>query len=657
MGRVVLDFETRSRADLKKLSADPYARHASTQVLCLCYTLNMGAEVSLWVPGDIPPHDLFQAIQNGWEIHAHNAGFERALWTHICVQQLGWPAIADSQWRCSMAACCRLALPRGLAAAAKAVGLDVEKDDAGHRVMLKLCKPRKPTKNNPSEWHDDPADFARLYEYCAQDVRTQAALVERIPPLTPAELEVWQLDQRINQRGLPVDLEAIEQAIDVMAKHQASLLTRLTELTGGAVKTAKQVKALKDWLATKNCVLSDLSAGTVAAVLESDQVDTLDPDAVEALQIRQEAARSSTAKLEAMRDKSGPDSRVRGCFVYHGAHPGRWAGSGIQPQNFPRGVLKPAEQQAVWDLLPLRDPAALAAVVADPGTCISSILRGMIRSQLGKLFRVCDFAAIEARVLAWLARESDLLAVFFAGGDVYKEIAAKIYEVAVEQVNDAQRFIGKTAVLGLGYGMGAAKFRESVENYGQEITAEFAAHVVATYRAENPLIARLWKRLNTAAIRAVRTGKTQIVNGLVFECPAGAEWLQVKLPSGRQLHYYGPRVEQVRAPWDRTQWIDQVSYMGVNSITRKWQRQRTYGGKLTENIVQAIARDLLVAAMLRVEKAGHHIIATIHDEIIGEDSPENGTWDEFAHQMVQVPKWAEGCPIDVEGYEGERYKK
>lgn len=706
---ITVDFETRSRCDLRKCGSSVYARHESTEVLCLAWSL-AGSEVQLWTPGDLIPESLFALIQRGELVEAHNVGFERQIWHHVCHKRMGWPDVSFDQWRCSMAACCRLSLPRSLDAAGAALDLPVRKNDAGHKIMLRLSKPKKPSMKDPGEWDNDPAKFEKLYRYCEQDVRSEAAISDAIPGLTASELRVWQLDQRINLRGLQVDTVAVHNSLEIVQQTYSECCTQINELTNGEVSTPKQVQAIREWIEeTTGEVLPDLSKDTVSAYLANPQHDTTR----QILELRQQASKASTAKLDALIARCDADGRVRGNLVYHGASTGRWSGSGIQIQNFPRGTLSPSEIELVHRVLPTKSSRRLDLLLGLPIDCISSSLRSMITAAPGKRLLVCDFASIEARVLAWIAHQDDLVAQFRVGDDVYVSMASKIYDHPEADITKQQRHIGKTAILGCGYGMGHKAFRSACKIMGGvEIDTKFAKQVIKAYRESNDQIRKFWGDINTAAIRTIQTGAPHRIGRLQLTCDG--EWLRIGLPSGRQLHYRNPRLVEVVAPWSQgyegtiqatedhqetlesldielgdrmtgawigcsvprgvksqldqlkiryslkpkePQYIKQIEYWEVNSKTRKWARTRTYGGKLTENIVQAIARDFLVESMLRVEAAGYPIVATVHDEILCELETNKGSLDEFEQLMRQVPRWGAGCPIEVEGFEANRYRK
>ena len=714
---IVLDFETRSRVDLRTTGASVYARDPSTTVLCLAWQIR-GRPTEVWTPADSLEtlRPLFEHVADGGELHAHNALFERLIWDYVCRSRMGWPAVPATAWRCSLAAGSRLTYPRALDAAARVAGLSLAKDSAGRRIMLQLCRPTA-----GGDWDDSPEKLQALYDYCRQDVDVESMLMQVIPPLPPGELELWQLDQKINLRGLPIDTVAIGQALLLVDQVRTAGRQRLQALTGGTVFTVQERQKLLAWLAHQGVDLPDLRADTVATALDG----ALPEAAREALELRQSLARGSVAKLQAMQDRCDTDGRVRGSLTYHGAATGRWAGAGIQIQNFPRGDLSASDVAVVHRAIAAGDAKQIDVLIGSPLVAISGALRSFICAPAGRTLLVSDFRSIEARILAWLAGEASLLATFSAGGDPYTEMAADMF--GVRDVNRAQRQVGKMAVLGCGYGMGARQFHRSCRAAGLEITNEFALRAVLSYRRRYPKIPNFWRQLNAAALAVLGKNekKRRVGDFLRLRSDttrnnraAPVRWLGIELPSGRELRYHSASVEWVPAPWaahcceatiyaevdqaaalkalgvilgarhkaawhqcrvpagvvDSSQILDlpgvrvadlvdvqpkllqQVSFMGVQSPGNKWGRKTTYGGKLAENVVQAVARDFLAASMLRLDAAGYELIATVHDEIIAE-ADAAASLDDFSALMRMAPDWGDSCPLAVESYAAQRYRK
>lgn len=641
---IFLDFETRSRLPLREHGVSRYARHESTEVLCMAYKID-DDETRLWWPleGHGCPFD-----PAGQRLFAHNATFERYIWQYVCRPKYGWPPVCGTQWYCTAAHCAEYALPRSLEGAGNALGLATRKDKEGHRLMLKLCKPRRPSKNNSAEWHAGAEELQRLGDYCARDVDSDRAIYDVLPPARIQEREVWLLDQKINDRGIPVDVGTATAAIALLNEYANTLHVELYTLTGGRVKTAKQRDLLLSWLNDWGLNIGDVRAATVEACLADDSIQG---DARRVLEIRRELGRASTAKYQAILDRADADGRIRDAHLYHGAATGRWSGKGFQPQNLPRGSLSVKDVATATACIRTRDPQLLDMVFGSVTTPLASCLRSMVCAGPGKQLLVCDFASIEARVLAWLAGEDWLLGKFRDGGDIYIAMASRIYGVAEEEVTKQQRHIGKVACLGLGYGMGSEKFRATCEAYGITIDTEFSESVVRTYRAVNKCITQWWRDLNTAALSTVLTGATNVSRVKYY---IDGRFLLCELPSGRRLAYCDPRVDEVYTPFGLR---PQLSYMSANSFTRKWERTRTYGGKLAENIVQAVARDFQAAAIVRLEGNAYPVIIHAHDEAVCELPVGVGSVREMEAIMCELPLWGEGCPIAVAGFEAERYRK
>ena len=694
-----IDFETRSRADIRKTGSHRYAADPSTEVLCLAYNLTgVPGETKLWTPKHLPPQELLYPVAKGELVYAHNAGFERAIWYHICHLQYGWVNVDPKQWRCTLAGCSRQGLPRSLEAAGKALGIDLPKDKEGRKIMLQLCKP-----NSKGEWVETPDKLERLYEYCIRDVDAEIQIENKLEPMPESEIQVWQLDQAINFRGLQIDVDSASKYLDLVQNYRLDLQKELQQITGGAVETAKQVTALKKWLESRGVALPDLRKATV----EDSLSENMDSEAKRVLEIRQQLSAASTGKLEAMLARTEEDGRLRGNLVYHGAATGRWAGTGLQIQNFPRGSFSQTEVEIARDILPYGGEA-MELMFDNPIEVAKSSLRSLIVADKGKSLFVCDYASIEARVLAWLCRQDDLVQDFREGADVYVSMASSIYGCPRGEVTKDQRMVGKIAILGLGYGMGAKTFKRTCSTWGIPCTFMFAKKVVAAYRAKYDKVKQFWSDINAACLHCV-TNKTSMKLGRL-KVSSDDEWLRIELPSGREIMYSEPRIKQVQAPWSKgysgdilwegdeeelfegdvtwesvegnrylnckflngkwtqkhirkisnlqkiePEMIGQVTYRSVVGQARKWLPTQTYGGKLTENVVQAIARDFLAEAMLRVD-AEYPIVATVHDEILSEADSDKSL-EEFERLMEVVPAWGSGCPIAVEGYVAQRYRK
>jgi DNA polymerase len=672
--RIHCDFETRATVDLKTAGLYIYARDAQTDVWCMSWRIDDGP-VSTWKRGEPFPAEIRAAIESGATILAHNAGFELDLWNEVMVPRYGWPRLAREQMDCTMARAYAQALPGALDDAAAALGVAHQKDLKGKAVMMQLCRPRgfQPVPGREEMrpvWWEDPEKIAALHAYCEQDVRTEAAIDERLMPLSAYERRVWLADQAINQRGVYIDELAALGAIAVADIERKSANAIIARLTGGIVETVTSNGAMLNWLQSRNVEAAGVAKADVAALLdeEAEWPGTLPEDVVEVLTLRQLVAKTSIAKFKAMLQTRASDGRVRGMFQYHGASTGRWAGRRVQLQNLPRPKLEPDEIDEVLGWLatmPAEKAHALISVVYGPPMYVlADCIRGSFRAAPGRHLLAADFAAIEGRGIAWLAGEEWKLDAFRAfdagtGPDIYKLTYATSFGVNIDTVSKADRQIGKVQELAFGYQGGVGAGRSMARTFGLHVEDAAVDEWKQLWRQAHPNIQQYWYDLENAAVTAVR------YPGRV--CEAGAEGRQVRfrvkgsflwccLPSGRLLCYPYPRVEEIDTPWGARK--EAVTYMGENSRTRKWERLKTYGGKLAENITQAVCRDLLADAILRCEEAGLPVVLHVHDEVVCE-VPENDTHsvDFFENLISAPPKWAAGFPIAAEGWRGVRYRK
>tara|TARA_R110000744_G_scaffold83776_1_gene164001 strand:- start:481 stop:2388 length:1908 start_codon:yes stop_codon:yes gene_type:complete len=628
------DFETRSAIDLPKRGVHIYAADKTTDVWCFAYAIN-DEPVDIWKKDEAIPKRVEAHIKSGGIFKAWNASFELAIWNSIMSTRYGWPVLKVEQCRCSMAAAGAMSLPLSLDKASKALSLADEKDAEGYRLMLRMSKPRRISDVGDIVWWTAPTRLAKLYEYCKQDVEVERSVDKKTRPLKDSEQEIWVLDQKINNRGVPVDMESVEAAIKWCDKERTRLNDEMAKVTNYQVRDCSDVSKLQKFAGVTSVAKGELSGHILDAK----------GDILKALELRRDFAKTSTKKLDAFERGTMPDGRMRGIFQFYGApSTGRWAGRRVQPQNFPRPTCSQAEIERRIDEM---DMVSLQGV--------SDCLRGMIAAPKGQELICSDFASIEARVLPWMAGQQDVLEVFKSGGDLYKHAATGIYNVDYDNVTKDQRQIGKVAVLALGYGGSKGAFNSMAKGYGVEMNAKQVEGIVSSYRQANDKIVNWWWGLDRAARSAIENhkngGKKINIGQTIFRYTKGHLWL--KLPSGRLMCFPRAKIEDVTKPWGVSEGI---TYVGENSYSRKLERLNTYGGKLAENIVQAIARDLLAEAMLRVENAGYEICAHIHDEIVA-IMPEGGSLKEFETLMAEQPVWAKGLPLDAEGWVGRRYRK
>lgn len=731
--RITIDFESRSACPIDR-GAWLYSKHASTEPLCLAYKIS-DAKTKLWHPGyahlgikESPhPQDLMDAISSGMLVEAHNAFFEKCIYWNIMVPLWGWVDIPPLQWRCSAAKAAYYSLPRALENAVKALKMSVEKDMEGNKIMRKLCKPRKPLKLEKSKllqeginpntvilWHESVEDFERNWLYCERDVDAEHAFSELLPDLPPEELRIWQMDQDMNLRGIRCDLTMVKSALRMRDREVSAMNAELADIMGipdneregfGASQRAK----VKDWINTQGVALPD----TQAATLDKFAEKKLPAEIIAAINIVREVNRSSTAKYEAMLERADiTDWRLRDLMMYHGASTGRWAGKGVQPHNFPRGDIKLID--LACQLIIDEDYHAIRALFGEVMEHLSYALRGAMTATLGRDLIVADFAAIEARVVFWLAGDDTALNVFRSGKDIYCDMATGIYGFEVKKKeNPVERQFGKQAILGLGFEMGFVTFLltcrkydivfsvdqckrivgdqwnmlvEKIEHYflqdkrrikkmrDAELSIRENMHVlvlmlftVNKYRARYPEVKQMWRDQEEGAIQAIRNPGLRVDckrgrNTWVVETIGGQPCLITYLASGKPLHYWYPKLELRKTPFKDQQGNSVlkpvITFWAVDPYTKRWSLQDTYSGKLVENITQATARDLMALAMVRADEGGtYDVLLSVHDELVCEVDKDKGNVKEFERLISETPGWADGCPVDAEGWRGERYRK
>ena len=646
---ISIDFETRSTLNLRKTGVYPYAWHPDTDVWCMAFAVDDGP-IRCWYPGD-PVPDVFKDPDAVTEYRAWNAEFERVIYGGILHRRYGFPRVPLTKWFDTAAQAAALALPRGLGHAAQVLGLPEQKDDDGRRLMLQMAKPRRVEEDGTIVWWDVPEKVDRLVAYCIQDVQVERAIARKLPPLSDLERWVYIMDQRANTRGFAVDHDLVEACQEMVARDQKLAGEALYTLTDGYVASVTDVVGITTWVRDQGVEIPDLRKDTVRDLLAEGG---LPPRVVSVLEIRAASGKTSTAKLAAFQNAAGPDGRVRGTFLYHGASTGRWAGRLVQPQNFPRPEVRDPERYI--------DPILREVETGeDPSVLVASLLRSMIVSGEGKILRAGDYSQIEARVVAWVANSTKLLTLFSEGGKVYEEMAAVIFGKPVEEIakDSFERQIGKNSVLGCGFGMGAKRFQGQVkEQTGIDIPDTLAERTIEAYRTTNPEIPRFWKNVYDAAYAAtLNPGVVMPMQDtgapILFYVRDKILWC--RLPSGRKLAYSLPEIRDAETPWGEIR--PTLTFCAVQGPARKWKRTTTYGGHLTENIVQAIARDCMAEAWLRLEIAGYPVIMTVHDELVTEPDIGHGSQQEFETLLATRPKWAPDLPIVVEGWEGHRYRK
>ena len=649
------DFETRGRVDLRKIGAHKYAADPATEVICCAYAVDDGP-VQLWIPGDAVPVEIVEAPRNpAWSVAAHGDHFETAIEQHIMSPRYGWPLFPLERHVCTQAMCLAVGLPAKLSAAADALECANRKDAAGERLMHQMSKPRRARKDeHPAKayWFDDEERLARLHSYCKQDVEVERELHGRVPPLSAPEHALWVLSGQINARGFHVDRQFAEAARKIAKAAAPEIDAELAELTSGAVTGINQVARLLKWLHAAGYQAEKLDRKAIEKQLGKED---LPPDVQRVLELRLGGAQSAVKKLDALLARAGDDDRIRGAFRFHGASTGRWAGEGFQPQNLKRPVTDDLE--AAIAAVATGDYAHVKKLYPRPLSVVGDCSRSMIIAAPGHVLIGADFSAIESRVLAWAPGELwklDSYRRFDATHDPrdepYCETACKIFRVPSGSFTKAspERAVGKICDLAFGY-MGAlgAWRKFEPDRFSDAEVEQFKKE----WRLAHPRIVRFWHDLDRAAWSAVRErGRIFHCGPVAFRCDA--TFLQLKLPSGRKLSYPRPRI----IGNDREQHV-LFADNGAGQFKDCRHGQGAYGGLWTENVVSAIARDLLAEAMIRVEAANYPIVLTIHDELVCEVPIGFGSVEEFTRLMVCKPAWALELPIAASAWTGPRYVK
>ena len=653
MKTLSLDLETYSSVDLGKSSVYRYAESPDFDILLLGYCVD-GGEVQVvdLAQGEQVPPEVIDALTDArvckW---AFNAQFERVCLSRW-LRRNGYPLrneryaapddpcmayLNPAGWHCTMVWSAYLGLPLSLKDVGAALGLDKQKLTEGKELIRYFCVPGKDaTRRMPAS---APEKWATFRAYNLRDVETEMAIQERLRKY-PVPEEVWaqyQLDQQINDRGIGVDRTLVRGAIGIDERSREELTARLQELT--MLDNPNSVQQMKDWLAANGLQTDTLGKKQVAELLKTA------PEPLKSvLVLRQQLAKSSVKKYQAMENAVCADGRVRGCFQFYGARTGRWAGRNIQLQNLPQNRMPDLEQAR--SLVRAGDYDSVRLLYDSTPDVLSQLIRTALIPSPGRTFFVADFSAIEARVIAWLAGEQWRQQVFAEGKDIYCASASQMFGVPVEKhgVNGHLRQKGKIAELALGYGgsVGALKAMGAIEMGLQE---EELKPLVDAWRTANPMIVKLWWEVDRAVTRAVSDKTATETHSIRFTCQSGM--LFITLPSGRRLAYVRPRIGENQFGGSA------ITYMGTNAA-KQWARLESYGPKFVENIVQAISRDILCHAMQELRDCA--IVAHVHDEVILEADP-GMSLEAMCERMGRTPPWAQGLLLRADGYATPFYKK
>lgn len=664
MKTLAIDIETYSPVDLRKCGVYKYVEHPEFEILMIAFQYEGNTYIiDLRDPNHKPLLNWFLSLllSEFLLFTAHNANFERT-----CLAKYFGIELPPEQWNCTMVKGAMIGLPFGLDDVGKALKLDTQKDKAGKDLIRYFSMPCKPTKKNGFRTRNlpehDPEKWEAYKQYCMQDVRTEQAVRDALSFFTPPEKEVqlWNLDQRINDEGILVDPGLIGGAIQISNEHKTILTQEAVNITG--LNNPNSTAQLRKWLESETEEqIPTLRKQDVPELLQKTSSETVS----RVLRIRQDMNKTSVKKFSAMLSHVCTDSRIRGLFKFYGANrTGRWAGGGVQPQNLRKNSEDFKEIDLARGLVKARDREGLEMVFGSVPDTLSQLIRTAFVAKPGHRFIVSDFASIEAVVLSWLAGEQWRLDVFTGHGRIYEETASKMFGIPIEQITkkSPHRQKGKLSDLACGYqgGPGAIRRIEISTNTPIEsrLKEEELQPTVDAWRAANPRIVRLWYAVQDAAKSVIKypgsdapiyPGGNTKAPGIYFRKTKGM--LEIKLPSGRCLYYMRAAIHE------SAEGRQEITFQGIDQTTKQWGTRKTYGGSLVENIVQAIARDCLAESMLKLSAAGYKIVMHVHDEVVLEMPHGIGSVADVCQIMGEPLPWAPGLPLKAEAYECEYYKK
>lgn len=653
-----VDIETFSSVDITTCGSYKYFESMDFEILMIAYALDNEPIQIVDLNEEAFPEALKQLLLNPTiRKHAHNANFERNAFKAYGID------VPIEQWVCSAVKSAYCGLPLSLDGVSKALNLgNLGKSAEGKALIKYFSCPVAPTKTNGMRTrnypHHNPEKWEAFKAYCVQDVEAERTITNRLAKYKFPESEKlnYILDQKINDRGILIDMTLAANAVAFDEINVSTLSARAKEITG--LLNPNSPPQLKKWLADKLKIeaVTSLTKDSVPQLIELAEKANA-PEVVELLEIRQKMSKTSIKKYVAMLNGACEDNRVRGIHQFYGANrTGRWAGRMVQPQNMPQNKIDYLEEARsvvrAWDF-----DSTLMLYGNDVSKILSQLTRTAIIAKPGHTFAVADFSAIEARVIAWLSGEQWRLKVFATHGKIYEASASKMFSVPIESVtkDSHYRAKGKVAELALGY-QGAVGALKTMGGEAMGLSESEMTIIVNRWRLANPAIVALWGDLESCAMQAITQRKkvVSIHRGLEFDCDG--EVMTIKLPSGRQLFYQSPGFTTYK--WDKKS----IRYKGMDQTTKQWTYVDTYGGKIVENVVQAIARDLLADSMLRIEDEGYQVVMHVHDEAVIElDQSSSISEDRHLHNicsiMAEEVSWAKGLPLGAEGYVTPFYKK
>lgn len=652
-----VDFETYSEADLKAVGPWAYSLHPSTKVLMMAWAVD-DSDPQIWLPwqpipgpimdwllGRVEGHEEHPCIR----LHAWNDFFEYCIMANV----LHWKPLPDPEfWEDTAARAAALTLPRALGDCGAALGLleDKAKDKAGKALIQMFCKPRKVKgelrRTMPA---DKPEEFEEFKRYCIQDVIAEREISKKLRPLQEQTRKLWELDRRINLRGVFFDIDSVKNAIEIREKAKVKELEKVNKITEGKLLNISSRPQFLHFVQCKGVTLENAQKEYLKTFVEENP-DI--PVVTELIKCRLRISKSSLAKYDKLVAILQNSPRAHGLLRFHGAATGRWSGNLFQPQNLPRPSFE--DTDTCIELLKHKDPDLLEMVYGDPLQALSDCLRGMVIASPGNRLVVSDFSQIESRTLKWLAGDPVGLDTYRQGRDIYKVNAAAAFKTTYDKVTKDQRLIGKVIELACGYQGAVGAFQQFAVVYGVTIPDEEAKTLVKAWRLANPKIVSYWYNVEATAIKAVEDpGSTHKIGNVQYRVmgTGRSRFLYCKLPSGRLIAYHRP--ELIEGKFDKFQ----IKYWGVDSIIHKYCTQHIYGGKFVDHITQGTACDIMSHKISLLEEAGYPIILSVHDELVSDVPKGHGSLEDFNKIICTNPPWAEGLPIAAEGYEAERYRK
>ncbi len=653
MRTLSIDIETYSDIDITKTGLYKYVRSPNFKILLFAYAWDYGPVQLIDLTKEELPESIVAALKDPEVLKtAYNAAFEINCLSRFYETEV-------RQWECTMVHGLYAGYPAGLGLVAKVMNMpeDKQKDRAGKALIKLFCVPRKPTKRDPRTRilpADEPEKWELFKEYCRQDVVTEMAIKQKLLPypLPETEKTYWGEDQFINYYGARIDTELVHGAQTIADTEANRLTERIREITG--LVNPNSPTQLKKWLEDQSgAPVKSLNKTDVPELIKLYDETGLD-DAAEVLRIRQRAAKTSLKKYDAMEDAVCEDGRVRGLIQFYGTRTGRYAGRLVQVQNLPRNYLESLDEAR--SLVKAADLDAVRVFYTDVQDTVSQLIRTAFIPSEGRYFAVADYSAIEARVIAWLAGEDWRMKVFHGAGKIYEASASSMFHVPAEKIVKGNpeyslRAKGKIAELALGY-QGSKGALVTMGALRMGIPEEELPDIVSRWRKANPNIVSLWNQLDEAVIDTVKTFREHTIRGKITTS-RDENYLFITLPSGRKLFYPGPVVDEGDFGGD------QVKYEGLNQTTKKWEYVRMYGGKWTENVVQAIARDCLAEALHNLIQAGYLPVFHVHDEVILEieNADTEHSLENAIAIMCQAPAWARDLPLNADGFTSSYYKK